>query len=345
MGEVQTTTTKGMSSVARSVTATIRRNLTIVAPIVAFAVFFIVGGILYQNFFTLRVFLNLLTDNAYLGLAAVGMTVVIISGGIDLSVGASISTSAMIIAVLDSAGVGAWVSVPLAIGFGMVLGFLMGLMIQFFDAPPFIVTLTGMFMARGIGYVLSLSSVPINGEFFVAMSGAGIKLPGGATLTMPAVIFLVMVIVTMFILRNTKFGRNVFALGGDEESAFLMGIPVARTKLLIYTFSGFCAGLGGVVYTFYTLAGYGLAGLGLELEAIASVVIGGTLLTGGFGSVLGSLFGVGIKGLIQTFITFQGTLMASWARVFVGALLFIFIVLQKVFLVSASRMKKPSASK
>jgi simple sugar transport system permease protein len=317
-----------------------KRNLTIIAPALVFIVFFIVGGVLFRNFFTLRVLLNLLTNNAFMGLAAVGMTVVIISGGIDLSVGAVISTTAMIIAVLDRSGVSAAVAIPIAILFATGLGCLMGLMIQYFEAPPFIVTLAGMFFARGLGYVLSLSSIPIKAPFYHAMSTAGLRFEGGAKLTVPAMIFLFMVLVTWFLLRHTKFGRTGYAMGGNEQSAFLMGLPIPRTKILIYSFSGFCSGIGGLVYVFYTLSGYGLAAIGLELQAIAAVVIGGTLLTGGFGSVIGTLIGVGIRGTIQTFITFQGTLNVYWTPIFVGLLLFLFILLQKVFLVGSKRGTK-----
>lgn len=315
-----------------------RKNLTTIAPLIVFILFFVTGGVLFRNFFTLRVLLNLLTNNAFLGLAAIGMTVVIISGGIDLSVGAVISTCAMIIAVLDRAGMGPWIAIPIAMLFSMGLGFLMGGMIQYFEAPPFIVTLAGMFLARGLGYVLSLSSIPINGEFYHKMSWIGIKFAGGAKLTIPAIMFLVMVAVSWYMLKFTKFGRTVYSLGGNEQSAFLMGMPVAKSKVAIYTFSGFCSGIGGLAYVFYTLSGYGLAAIGLELQAIASVVIGGTLLTGGVGSILGTLIGVGIRGTIQTFITFQGKLNVYWTPIFVGTLLFVFILLQKAF-VSGTKKK------
>lgn len=316
-----------------------RKNLVIIAPLLVFVVFFIIGGILYDRFFTLRVLFNLLTDNAFVGLAAVGMTVVIISGGIDLSVGSVIATTAMIIAVLDRAGVGPIIAIPIALAFGAVLGFFHGFMIQFFKVEPFIVTLTGMFLARGFGYVLSLSSVPINGAFYDQLSRTSIRF-GKAKLTTPAMIFLIMVLITWYLLRHTKFGRRVYALGGSERSAFLMGVPVPQTKILIYTFSGFCAGLGGIAYALYMLAGYGRAAIGLELEAIASVVIGGTLLTGGFGSVLGTLIGVCIRGTIQTFISFQGTLNVYWTPIFIGMMLFIFILVQKIFVVGAGEKNK-----
>src|SRR5699024_12207752 len=130
--------------------------------------------------------------------------------------------------------------------------------------------------------------------------------------------------------RYTRFGRTVYAIGGSEASSTLMGLPVARTKVLVYAISGFCSGLAGVLYTFYTLSGYALTAVGTELDAIAAVVIGGTLLTGGYGSVLGSVLGVLVLGTIQTLITFDGTLTSWWTKIFIGALLLIFIVLQKV---------------
>ena len=315
-----------------------RKNLTTIAPLIVFIVFFTVGGVLFRNFFTLRVFFNLLTNNAFLGLAAIGMTVVIISGGIDLSVGAVISTTAMIIAVLDRAGIASLLAIIIGMIFATGIGFLMGVMVQFFKAPPFIVTLSGMFFTRGLGYVLSLSSIPIDGEFYHKMSWIGIKL-FKSKLTVPAMIFLAMVVFTYFLLKYTMFGRTVYAIGGNEQSAYLMGLPVPRTKVLIYTFSGFCSGIGGLTYVFFTLSGYGLAAIGLELQAIASVVIGGTLLTGGFGSIIGTLIGVGIRGTIQTFITFQGKLNVYWTPIFIGLLLFVFILLQKAFLVTSGRKK------
>ena len=131
-------------------------------------------------------------------------------------------------------------------------------------------------------------------------------------------------------LRSTRFGRTVYALGGSEQSGVLMGLPVARTKIGVYVISGLCSGLAGILFSFYTLSGYSLTAIGTELDAIAAVVIGGTLLSGGYGFVLGSVLGVLVLGTIQTMITFEGTLSSWWTRIFIGALLLIFIVLQKV---------------
>jgi galactofuranose transport system permease protein len=316
-----------------------RKNAPLLAPVFVFIVIFAAGAVLYRNFFSLGVVLNLFTDNAFLGIAAVGVTFVIISGGIDLSVGAVISTSAMIIAVIDRAGGSPLVGIPVALAFGTALGFLMGCVIHFFKAHPFIVTLSGMFLARGLGYVLSWQSVPITHEFYSRASQVGIPMGELVKLSVPALMFIAVVAIATVVQRATRYGRTVFAIGGNEQSAFLMGLPIARTKVLIYTVSGFLSGLGGVVLTFYTLSGYGNAAFGLELDSIASVVIGGTLLTGGVGSVPGTLIGVLILGLLQTFIAFQGTLNVYWTKIFIGMMLFAFILLQKAFVAGAGRRR------
>jgi simple sugar transport system permease protein len=163
------------------------------------------------------------------------------------------------------------------------------------------------------------------------MAHAQINLIGDNFISPSVVIAVVMLLAGMFISRSTKFGRTVYAIGGNEQSAILMGLPVARTKILLYAFSGFCAALAGIVFTFYTLSGYALNGQGMELDTIACVVIGGTLLTGGVGSVLGTLFGVFIYGTIQVLIVFQGTLNSWWTRIAIGFLVFVFCVLQRIF--------------
>ena len=136
-----------------------------------------------------------------------------------------------------------------------------------------------------------------------------------------------------FVLHYTRFGRTVYAIGGGESSAILMGLPAARTKVLVYVISGTCAGIGGFLFTVFSRSGYSLTGVGMELDAIAAVVIGGTLLTGGSGFVIGSVLGVLVLGLIQTIITFQGTLSSWWTKIFIGVLLLIFVVLQRVLIV------------
>ena len=316
-----------------------RRELPLVATFVVFLALYAFGGFSYRNFMTSRVFFNLLTDNAVLGITAIGMTFVIISGGIDLSVGAVISTTAMIIAVLLQSGVPNGIVVIVALLFGTSLGFLMGLLIQFFRTPPFIVTLAGMFFARGLGYVLSLGSVPIHHPFYAQMSSWGIRI-GNGKFTIPGMALILMTIIAWYITKRTRFGRNVYALGGNEQSALLMGLPVGQTKIGVYTFSGFCSALAGFIYTFYTLSGYGLAAMGLEMEAIASAVIGGTLMTGGYGTVWGTLLGTLIQGLIKAIIAFNGQFSVFWIKLFTGGMLLGFILLQKVFVFGAVTRRK-----
>ncbi|WP_427928261.1 ABC transporter permease subunit, partial [Agrobacterium cavarae] len=143
--------------------------------------------------------------------------------------------------------------------------------------------------------------------------------------------------VGILVAARTRFGANVYALGGNQQSAELMGVPVAKTTIGIYALSGFLSGLAGIVYTLYTSSGYSLATVGVELDAIAAVVIGGTLLTGGTGLVAGTFIGLMIQGLIQTYIVFDGTLSSWWTKIVIGILLFIFIVLQRTIIWYSNR--------
>jgi galactofuranose transport system permease protein len=309
-----------------------RRYIPLLATLLVFVAVFCIGGLQYESFFSPRVFLNLFTDNAFLGLCAVGMTFVILSGGIDLSVGAMVAFSSTLIASLTQLShLSPVLAIALVLAIGLLFGVAQGAVIHFYKAPAFIVTLAGMFLLRGLSFVISLSSIPVEDPLLVKLSTLGIPLGERATLSLSGCILIVAVVAAAVVLGYTKFGRNVYAVGGSELSVLLMGIPLARTKLAIYALSGFFSAAAGVVFTIYTLSGSAAAAMGLELDAIAAVVIGGTLLTGGFGFVAGSLIGALIQGVIQTLIAFQGTLDVSWTKIFVGALLLMFILLQRVF--------------
>ncbi|MEK3714441.1 MULTISPECIES: galactofuranose ABC transporter, permease protein YjfF [unclassified Paenibacillus] len=308
-----------------------RKYIPIVVTILLFIVMFTAGSFRYTGFFSLQVLMNLLVDNAFLLITAVGMSFVILSGGIDLSVGSVIALSTMVSASLvQQQGWPPAVVIPLVLLMGAVFGTAMGAIIHYFSIQPFIVTLAGMFLARGLCYVISIDTITIDNTFYTAMAQTRIPLPGGSFLSISAVIAILVVAAAIFTAHYTRFGRNVYALGGSEQSALLMGLPVARTKVLVYTLSGLCSALAGVVFTFYMLSGYGLHAVGFELDTIAAVVIGGTLLTGGVGYVLGTFFGVLIQGVIQTIISFEGTLSSWWTKIVIGLLLFIFILLQRV---------------
>ncbi|GAA2660350.1 galactofuranose ABC transporter, permease protein YjfF [Nonomuraea recticatena] len=303
-----------------------------------FVAMFVAGGIRYEGFASGQVILNVFVDNAFLLVVAVGMTFVILTGGIDLSVGSVVALSTMIAATLMSGpGWPPYVVIPLVLLIGSGLGLVMGYIIHVFDIQPFIVTLAGMFLARGLCYTIGTESVPIEDATFTAFAQTRIDLFAEMWISPSVIIAAVVVAVAAYVLHYTRLGRAVYATGGSEQSALLMGLPVGRTKIAVYTISGFCSALGGVLLSFYMLSGYGLHAVGMELDAIAAVVIGGTLLTGGSGLLLGTVLGVLVLGLIQTIISFEGTLSSWWTKIFIGLLLFVFIVLQRLFSSRSSR--------
>jgi ribose/xylose/arabinose/galactoside ABC-type transport system permease subunit len=315
-----------------------QKYLPLIATILIFIVSYAMCALQYPNMLSTRVIGNLLTDNAFLGIAAVGMTFVILSGGIDLSIGSVIAFTGIFLAVmLETTSIHPLLAFVLALLITTAFGAIMGAIIHYLEMPAFIVTLAGMFLARGMAFVLSIDSIPVRHEFYGTLKSFYYKLPGGGRITLIGGLMLLVFLVGIIIAQRTRFGTNVYALGGGPQTAALMGVPVARTTILIYALSGFLAGLSGIVYSLYTSAGYSLATVGVELDAIAAVVIGGTLLTGGAGFVGGTLIGVLIQGLIQTYITFDGSLSSWWTKILIGALLFAFILMQKGILFVSRR--------
>jgi ribose/xylose/arabinose/galactoside ABC-type transport system permease subunit len=315
----------------------------LVATAVIFAIAYALAVLQFPTMFSTRVLGNFLTDNAFLGIAAVGMTFVIISGGIDLSVGAVIGFTGVLVAVLITwLGLHPLLAFVIALTVAAAFGAAMGLAIHYLQVPAFIVTLAGMFLARGGASVITQDSVPINHEFYGWVTGLLIRLPGGGRLSFVGLLMVAVFIVGAIVAHRTRFGSYVYALGGNAVSASLMGVPVARTTVAIYVLSSVLAALAGIVFSLYTSAGYPLAAVGVELDAISAVVIGGTLLTGGYGFVLGTFVGVMLLGLVQTYIIFDGTLSSWWTKIVIGVLLFLFIVLQRlIFAASAPGDKAP----
>jgi galactofuranose transport system permease protein len=309
-----------------------RKYLPLAATVSLFFVVATLGSIAYPGFFSAQVFFNLFIDNAFLIIVAVGMTFVILSGGIDLSVGSVIALTTMVSASLvEQHGWSLALVLPVVLLMGAAFGAFMGVLIERFDLQPFIVTLAGMFMARGLCYLISIDSISITDPLYSAVSQWRIPVWGGASISVGAVLAIVVLLGGIFVAHCTPFGRAVYAVGGNENSALLMGLPVRGTLIGVYALSGFCSALAGVVFTFYMLSGYGLHAVGLELDAIAAVVIGGTLLSGGVGYVAGTLFGALMLGIIQTLISFDGSLSSWWTRIAVGVLLFVFCLLQRLF--------------
>jgi simple sugar transport system permease protein len=315
------------------------------AAVILFFLFYAYGAIQYPGMRKPQAFSNLLIDRSYLLMAAIGETVVIISGGIDLSVGAMIALISTASAYLmEKQGFyPEWV-IPWMLMLGTGIGLTMGAIIHYLKVQPFIVTLAGMFFCRGVAFMISLDAIPISDPFYRAWSMARIPIPfaGKAFISVNVVIALLLLAITMWLMHRMRFGRTVYAMGGNEQSARLMGLAVGRTKILVYGFSGFCSALAGIAYSVALLSGHGLYANFLELDAISSVVIGGTLLTGGVGYVFGTLFGVLINGLIQMLIMFNGQLSSWWTRIAIGVLTLVFIGVQSAF---AVRGKKKAAAK
>ena len=306
------------------------RFYPVLATIALFIGMFGAGSFRYEGFSSPQTILSVLVDNSFLIVLAVGMTFVILTGGIDLSVGSVVALSTMIAASTLRAGWSAPLVIVAVLLTGSILGLLMGLVIHYFEIQPFIVTLAGMFLARGLCYVISVDSIPIKNETFTSFAQGTITF-GDYFITPAVVVALVVLVIAAVVLHMTRFGRTVYAVGGSEQSALLMGLAVARTKIGVYVVSGFCSALAGLLYAIYTLSGYSLTAVGMELDAIAAVVIGGTLLTGGSGLVLGSALGVLVLGLIQSFISFDGTLSSWWTKITIGVLLLVFVLIQRIF--------------
>ncbi|OBF09969.1 sugar ABC transporter permease YjfF [Mycobacterium sp. ACS4331] len=318
----------------RTVTTEIRRrvharHLSPVAALVLFTALFAAVITGYDFASPTQVFLNLLVDNAYLIVLAVGMTFVILTGGIDLSVGAVVALSTVVLASTLQAG---W-PMPLAVGavlaIGPLLGLLMGLMIEYFEIQPFIVTLAGMFLARGLCYVISVDTLPIRDPLLRQFGLDYLYLYEDKFIRWSVVVAILVVLAAAYILHQTRFGRTVYAVGGNRQSAQLMGLSASRATVSVYAISGLCAALAGLLLATQKLSGYSLNGVGLELDAIAAAVIGGVLLSGGVGFVLGSVVGVLVLGTIQTFVT-AANLDSYWTRIMTGALLLVFVLVQRL---------------
>lgn len=321
-------------------------TLLLLITIALFVVMYAIGCMIYgaKGFTHFQTFLNILINNAGLLCVACGTTCIMLTGGIDISVGALIAMDCMLLAVgMEEWGISAPVLCILVLLIGIVFGLVQGFCVGYLEIQPFIVTMAGMFFARGMTAVISTKQVSIsNNAFFVGLANAKIKLPfggyvnGKGVLQVPfmritVVVALVVLVAVFLMLRYTKFGRSLYAVGGNEQSATMMGLDVKKTKLKAYVLGSFLCSIGGICYCLNTMSGSVRQALGLEMDAISSAVIGGTLLTGGVGNVIGTFFGVLINGTISTLVKTNGKLLSSWSSIAVAALLCFFIVLQSIF--------------
>lgn len=331
-------------------------TVLLLITIALFIVMYAAGCVIYgdKGFTHLQTFLNILINNSGLLCVACGMTCVMLTGGIDISVGSLIALDCMILAVgMEQKGMNAVVLCILVLLLGIVFGAVQGFCIGYLDIQPFIVTMAGMFFARGMTAVICSDQVSIrSNELFVKLANIKLQIPFeiGAYLNkkgklqipfvrIPVIIALVVLVVIFLVLRYTKFGRSLYAVGGSEQSAAMMGLDVKKTKLKAYILSSFLCSIGGICFCMNTMSASVAQATGLEMDAIASSVIGGTLLTGGVGNVIGSFFGVMITGTISTLVKTNGKLLSSWSNIAVAALLCFFIVLQSILAMVKSRKK------
>ena len=307
----------------------------LLTTITIFVLAYVAGGLMYPAMQKPQAFFNLFINNGSLLIVGIGMTFVILAGGIDLSVGGVLALTTVASAVLLKNGVSPLAVMPLMLVMGTMFGLTLGSIIHFFKVQAFIATLMGLFLARGLAYIISLTSVTISDELYKYLALTQIPIPfiPKAYVYIPSLAGPLLLLAAIYIAFFTRFGRTIYAIGNSEQSARLMGLPVARTKIIVYSFSGFCSALAGIIFSISLLAGYGQFATGMELDSIASVVMGGTLLTGGVGNVIGTLFGVLIEGTIISILQYNGTLSSWWTRIGVGVLTLVFIGIQSLFYV------------
>ncbi|MCI1955045.1 MAG: sugar ABC transporter permease YjfF [Oscillospiraceae bacterium] len=318
-----------------------------------FLAMYIAGMVVFSDkgFGKPQMFLNLLISNAGLIVIGCGLTIVMVTGGIDISVGSVIALVCMVMAdLMENKGVSPYAAVLAALLIGLAFGVVQGFLISYLNIQPFIVTLAGMFFGRGLTAVVSKEMISIKNGLFQSWAKCRIYMPFGsysnkgkfhpAYIYPTVVIALAVLILIIVMMKYSKFGRQLYAIGGNQQSALMMGLNVKRTKFLAYVLDGFLAGLGSFLFCLNSLAGFVEQAKGFEMDAISASVIGGTLLTGGVGTPIGTFFGALIKGTISSLITTQGTLSSWWVRIALSVLLCFFIVLQSVF--AAMKRKKHS---
>ena len=290
-----------------------------------------------KRFLTLQEIFNLFNNNAYLIILGCSLTIVMIGGGIDISVGGVVCLSAMSCAkFLQFSGIegtaGVILSILLAIGIGLLFGIEQGFLVSYLGIQPFIVTLAGMFLSRGVTTMISSENVPIKHEAFLEMKKITLQVPGVFKLELGAAFALIILLLMYLLLRHHKLGRSVYALGGNQQSALMLGINVKRSRFLTYVISSVLAALAGYVFIMHASSGKTSIGLRSEMDAIASANIGGTLLTGGVGNVFGTFFGVMILTTIQEIMAASKVQESYWQEIASGAMLAMFILMQSVVL-------------
>lgn len=331
----------------RSIT---KNNLLLIITITVFFVMYIGAMVIQgQGFLKPQTFLNILNANAALIITSCGMSIVMITGGIDISVGGVAALVSMCCAVyLDFHDGNVFMSIIIAVLIGLGFGIVQGFLVAYLGIQPFIVSLAGMFFARGMTTIVNTKPFNVANEAFVALKDTRVVVPGLGTVNklgkyvdayveIGVLVALLVVVIFFCLLRWVKLGRHFYAVGGNEQSALMLGINVKRTRFLAHLLCGLLAGIGGYVYFLHVGSGSASHASGMEMNAIASSIIGGTLLTGGVGNIIGTLFGVLSLSTIQNIVSSAGFDQAWWTGITVAAMLCIFLVIQSVIM---NRKKK-----
>ncbi len=325
-------------------------NLLLTITIVVFFVMYIAAMLFIgRGFLRVQTFFNILNENAALIILSCGMSIVMITGGIDISVGKLTALICMSAAVnLDYHGGSVMTAVLLSLAIGLAFGIVQGALVAFLDIQPFIVTLAGMFFAKGMTTIVNSTQFNVQNEAFVALKNTRIYIPFLGSVNrrgvfVPAyveigvIVAVVAVIVLFFILRWTKLGRSFYAVGGNPQSANMLGINVRKTRFLAHLLCGLLAGIGGFVYFLHVGSGAPSHATGAEMNAIASSIIGGTMLTGGVGNIIGTFFGVLSLSTIKNIVSLLGLDDAWWTNITVAAMICIFLVVQSIVLLRKNK--------
>ncbi|MBR6044949.1 MAG: sugar ABC transporter permease YjfF [Ruminococcus sp.] len=328
-------------------------NLLTTITIVVFVVMYLCAIIfLKEGFLKPQTMLNLISTNSYLIILACGMSIVMINGGIDISVGGVTALVAMCCAVhIENNGGSFFTAVLIGLGIGLAFGVVQGFLVAYLDIQPFIVTLAGMFFARGMTTIVNKDPINVYNESFMAIKDTKITVPllgttnkkgiyVPATIEIGVIIALVIVAVLFFMLKWTKTGRSFYAVGGNKQSAMMLGINVKRTTFISHVLCGLLAGIGGIVYFMHIGSGSPAHASGAEMSAIASSIIGGTMLTGGVGNIIGTLFGVLSLALIQSIVSSVGLDKAWWTGITIAAMLCIFLIIQSIIIARRKKANK-----
>lgn len=325
-------------------------NLLLLITVVVFFGMYI-GAMIFQGkgFLKPQTFLNILNANAALIITSCGMSLVMITGGIDISVGGVVALVSMCCAVyLDYHEGNVFVAMLIAILIGLAFGLVQGFLVAYLDIQPFIVSLAGMFFARGMTTIVNTNPFNVKNAAFVALKETRIIVPGlgavnklgkyvNAYIEIGVVVALLTVVILFCVLRWTKLGRSFYAVGGNKQSALMLGINVKRTRFLSHLTCGLLAGIGGFVYFMHVGSGSASHAMGMEMNAIASSIIGGTMLTGGVGNILGTFFGALSLSTIQNIVASAGLDQAWWTGITIAAMLCLFLVVQSIVM---ARKKK-----